>query len=39
VGWGEPARFSEFDSNGRMIFDYPTEGLRYLPSLPFPLAA
>jgi hypothetical protein len=21
VGWGEPAHFSEFDSNGRMIFD------------------
>jgi len=21
VGWGEPARFSEFDSNGQMIFD------------------
>jgi hypothetical protein len=21
VGWGEPGRFSEFDSNGRLIFD------------------
>ena len=21
VGWGEPGRFPEFDSNGRMIFD------------------
>jgi len=21
VGWGEPGRFSEFDSSGRMIFD------------------
>jgi hypothetical protein len=21
VGWGEPGRFSEFDANGRLIFD------------------
>jgi len=33
VGWGEPGRFSEFDRNGRLIFD------ATLPSLPFPLAA
>ena len=36
----EPVHFSEFNSNGRTIFDATLpKGYGYVPSLPFPLAS